>query len=95
MISQGTIIIAVFLGILTFIVPRKYFLLPFILCACFVPADQRVIIFDLDFTPLRMLVLVGFFRTILWGERLTFKWNGFDKLVLAWAICGAFIYIIQ
>ena len=95
MISQGTIVITVFLGILTFVVPKKYFLLPFILAACFVPADQRVIIFDLDFTPLRMLVLVGFFRTILWGERLTFKWNRFDKLVLAWAICGAVIYLIQ
>ncbi len=95
MISQVTVIITVFLGILTFVVPKKYFLLPFILAACFVPADQRVIIFDLDFTPLRMLVLVGFFRTILLGERLTFKWNLFDKLVLVWAICGAFIYIIQ
>lgn len=95
MISQATIIIAIFLGILTFAIPRKYFLLPFILAACFVPADQRVIIFDLDFTPLRMLVLVGFLRTIVRGERLTFKWNRFDKLVLAWAICGALIYIIQ
>lgn len=95
MISQATIIIAVFLGILTFIVPRKYFLLPFILAACFVPADQRVIIFDLDFTPLRILVLIGFLRTILRGERLTFKLNRFDKLVLTWAICGAAIYIIR
>ncbi len=95
MISQATIIIAVFLGILTFIVPRKYFLLPFILAACFVPADQRVIIFDLDFTPLRILVLVGFLRTIVREERLTFKWNRFDKLVLAWAICGALIYLIR
>jgi hypothetical protein len=95
MISQATVVITVFLGILTFVVPKKYFLLPFILAACFVPADQRVIIFDLDFTPLRMLVLVGFFRTILQGERLTFKWNSFDKLVLVWAICGALIYIIQ
>jgi len=95
MINQATIIIAVFLGILTFVVPRKYFLLPFILCACFVPADQRVLIFDLDFTPLRLLVLAGFARTILLGERLTFKWNCFDKLVLAWTICGACIYIIQ
>ena len=95
MINQATIIIAVFLGILTFVVPKKYFLLPFILAACFVPADQRVIIFDLDFTPLRMLVVVGFLRTILRGERLTFKWNRFDKLVLAWAICGAVIYLIQ
>ena len=95
MIDQTTVIIAIFLVILTFAIPRKYFLLPFILTACFVPADQRVIIFGLDFTPLRILVLVGFLRTILWGERLTFKWNRFDKLVLAWAICGALIYIIQ
>ena len=95
MISQATVVITVFLGILTFVVPKQYFLLPFILAACFVPADQRVIIFDLDFTPLRMLVLVGFLRTILLGERLTFKWNRFDKLVLVWAICGALIYIIQ
>lgn len=95
MISQATILITVLLAILLFVVAKQYFLLPFILAACFVPADQRVIIFDLDFTPLRMLVLVGFFRTILLGERLTFKWNRFDKLVLLWAICGAFIYIIQ
>jgi hypothetical protein len=95
MMYQTTILISVLLAALLFVVPRKYFLLPFILAACFVPADQRVIIFDLDFTPLRMLVLVGFFRTILWGERLTFKWNRFDKLVLAWVICGAVIYVIQ
>ncbi len=95
MIYQTTILITVLLATLLFVVPRKSFLLPFILAACFVPANQRVIIFDLDFTPLRMLVLVGFFRTILLGERLTFKWNSFDKLVLVWAICGALIYIIQ
>ncbi len=95
MIYQTTILITILLAILLFVVPKKYFLLPFILCACFVPADQRVIIFDLDFTPLRVLALVGFFRIILRGERLTFKWNRFDKLVLAWAICGAVIYLIR
>ncbi len=95
MIYQTTILITVLLAVQLFIVPRKYFLLPFILAACFVPADQRVIIFDLDFTPLRMLVLTGFLRTVLRGEQLTFKWNRFDKLVLTWAICGALIYIIQ
>ena len=95
MFNQTTILITVLLVILAFAVPKKYFLLPFILVACFVPADQRTIIMGLDFTPLRMLVLVGFLRTILRGERLTFKWNRFDKLVLAWAICGAVIYIIQ
>jgi len=93
--NQLTIIFAAFLGILVFTLPRKYFLLPFIIAACFVPADQRIIIFDLDFTPLRMLVLVGFLRTFIRGERLRFKWNRFDKLVLAWAICGAVVYVIQ
>ena len=53
------------------------------------------IYFDLDFTPLRILVLVGFLRIILFSEKLSFKWNSFDKLVLAWAICGAVIYLIQ
>ncbi|MHC4583136.1 MAG: hypothetical protein ACYS3N_01320 [Planctomycetota bacterium] len=70
-------------------------MLPFILAACFVPSDQRVIIFDLDFTPLRILVLMGILRIILQGEQLMFKWNPFDKLVLTWAICGAVIYVIQ
>jgi len=95
MIYQNTIVATLGLIGLLIVVPKKYFLLPFILAACFIPADQRVIISGLDFTPLRILVLVGFFRTILRAERLTFKWNRFDKLVLAWAICGAVIYLIQ
>lgn len=90
-----TIIVTVILVILTMAVPRKWLLLPFVLAACFVPADQRIIIFGLDFTPLRILVMVGFMRTVLFSEKLTFKWNSFDKLVLAWAICGAIIYVIQ
>ncbi len=95
MIYQTTIVITVLLVILLFIVPKKYFLLPFILAACFVPADQRVIIFDLDFTPLRMLILAGASRLLLLEEVRTIKWNRFDKLVLVWAIYGSFIYIIQ
>jgi len=75
MINQATVVITVFLGILTFVVPKKYFLLPFILAACFVPADQRVIIFDLDFTPLWILGLVGFLWLLLRGEVRTIKWN--------------------
>ena len=95
MINQVTIIITVFLGITTFVISKKHFLLPFILAACFVPADQRVIILDLDFTPLRILVLLGFLRIILLGEQLTFKWNSFDKLILTWAFCGTCIYLLQ
>ena len=32
---------------------------------------------------------------MLRGEQRTIKWNSFDKVVLAWALCGAVVYIIQ
>ena len=95
MIYTPTILATFILAVLLLTVRRKYILLPFILAACFVPADQRVIIFTLDFTPLRMLIVVGFLRTVLQGETLTFRGNRFDKLVVLWAICGATIYVIQ
>ena len=95
MIFETTILATFILAVLLLTVPKKYFLLPFILAACFIPADQRILIFDLDFTPLRILVVVGFLRTVLLAEPLKFKWNSFDKLVMAWAICGSIIYVIQ
>jgi hypothetical protein len=95
MIFQATVIITFVLVTLTFLVPRKYFLLPYILAACFVPADQRIVIMGLDFTILRILVVAGFLRIILRGEQLRFKLNRFDKLVIVWAICGATVYVLQ
>lgn len=95
MINQSTIIIAIFLTIVTFVIPRKYFMVPFIVCACFIPADQRVIIFDLDFTPLRILVAVGMFRLWIRGEITKIRWNKFDKIILLWASVGAVIYVLQ
>lgn len=59
------------------------------------PTDQRIIIMDLDFTVLRILIVSGVLRILLRGEQVHVKWNRFDKLVLAWAICGAVIYVIQ
>jgi hypothetical protein len=84
--------IALAFGVLA--APRKYFLAPFLICACFLPADQRFIIMSLDFTPLRILVLVGLVRIFAEGRRSP-RWNSFDKLVVAWALCGAAVYCLQ
>lgn len=89
------IIFTVILVISIFALPQKYFLVPFIIAACFIPAYQRVIIFDLDFTPLRFCVLFGFLRIILRGEAVRINWGTFDKFILAWAVCGAVIYVLQ
>lgn len=93
--SAPTIVFTVVLAIVTLSIPRKWFLLPFIVAACFIPADQRVIIMGLDFTPLRMLVVFGFLRVFMRGEAASFKLNYFDKLILIWSVCSAFIYVLN
>ncbi len=89
-----TIAITIFLCGLLFMIPRKYFLMPFIVAACFVPADQRVLIMQLDFTPLRILVLVGFSKMFL-ESGFKIEFNRFDKLLIVWALVGAMVYIVQ
>ena len=95
MITSGTVIITIALVITTFVVPRKYFLLPYILAACFVPADQRILILGLDFTILRILIAFGVLRMLARGEKRTTRWTRFDQLILSWAVVGASTYVIQ
>jgi len=90
-ITPTTLIITVILSISILVVPRKYFLLSFIAAACFIPGDQRVIIADLDFTPLRICVSFGVLGFIIYVFRecdfraLIYK-SGvlFDGLGLYW-----------
>lgn len=95
MINSSTLFVTVFLVILTLVVPRKFFLIPYIIAACFVPRDQRLVITTLDFNVLRILLVAGVLRILLRGEQRIIRWNVFDKVFLAWAICGAITYIIQ
>jgi len=95
MINTVTLILTLILMVGAMVLPRRYFLLPFILGACFIPADQRMIFLSLDFTPLRLLILAGFIRLIMRGEEFRLVWNRFDKLILAWILCGSVIYTLR
>lgn len=95
MIYPATAIITVILVIMTWCLPKRYFLASFLIGVCFIPFDQRIIIAELDFTPLRILVVVAVLRMFCRGEQISIRWNLFDKTVFAWAICGAVVYIIQ
>lgn len=95
MIRESTILVTIFLTILTVVIPRRYFLLPYILAACFIPTDQRIIVMGLDFTVLRILIAVGVLRILIYGEQSRIKLNKLDQILLAWALCSAAIYIIQ
>jgi len=94
-VNQITTLITLLLAASLLFVRRKFLLVPFVVVVCFIPADQRIIIATLDFTPLRILVLVGMLRVLLKGENLAFKLNYFDKLVFAWALCGAIVYVLR
>lgn len=95
MITQPAIALTLALALVTLLVPRKYFLLPYIVAACFVPADQRMIVADLDFTALRILLTVGLLRIVFAGDGKPLKYNAFDKLVIAWVVVGAIVYVLR
>lgn len=77
------------------IAPRRFFLAPFILAACFMSMDERLDILGLDFTVLRFLILAGLLRLTIRGEVRSIQWNTFDKLIFTWAIAGSLIYIVN
>jgi hypothetical protein len=94
-ITGLTLVITVLLSVLILIVPRKWLLLPFAVAACWAPADQRIMVATLDFHVLQILILVGAVRLWLYGEVIAIHWNRLDRLVLAWALIGAMVYVIQ
>ena len=49
----------------------------------------------LDFTILRILVVAGVLRILLYGEQRCIRWNKLDMTILLWVFCGASIYVIQ
>lgn len=94
-ITGPTLLIAIVLAVLTFVVPRRYLVLPYVIGACFAPADQTLMLGELDFQVLRILVVAGMLRLALRGEIIAIRWNRFDKLILAWFVVGSMIYVTQ
>ncbi|MDX9834743.1 MAG: hypothetical protein RBT36_05935, partial [Desulfobulbus sp.] len=93
--NTPTILLVIGLCFILFAAPRRFFLFPFIMAACFVPMNQRFILLDLDFTVIRMLVLAGLLRLLIRGEVRVIQWNNFDKLVLSWVVVGSLVYAFQ
>jgi hypothetical protein len=65
------------------------------MAACFVPMNQRSMLFGLDFTVLRILLVVGILKLNLSGTTRGVHWNTFDKLILAWGITGSCVFMLQ
>lgn len=93
--NEPTIYLTIFLTCIVFIVPKHFILFPFIMAASMVPMNQRIIIFDIDFTLLRILILFCTIRISIKQEKENIQWNEFDKLILTVNIVESVVYIIQ
>lgn len=85
----------VVLGLAMLLVPRRYAVWPMIIMSCFVAPAQRIAIFTLNFDLLRILVIFGTVRILARNEWKGFVWRGMDSVLVAFAVVGAVVYILQ
>jgi hypothetical protein len=71
---------------LALLVPRRWSALPVILLLCFIPAGQRVVVAEIDFTFIRVLMLVIWLRLLLRSEIRPIVWNWLDRVMILWAV---------
>lgn len=88
----GLILLALLVGFL-FYLPRRHALLPILLMVCFIPMGQRIVIFSLDFTFLRVMVLLAWIRVMVRREYLGYVWKSIDWTLVLWSLCAAGVYI--
>ena len=72
--------------------PRNWAPLPLLIGACYMTNAQSINIGPFHFTLLRLLLLLGFIRARLRGERLPGGLKGLDRIILlwgAWLLCSS------
>lgn len=83
------------LAAMTLLLPRRWAALPTILLLCFIPAGQRLIIASLDFSFIRILMLVVWLRLMIRGELRPIVWNHLDRAMIAWALVSVVTGTLQ
>ena len=81
-------------GFLMLLLPRRAAMVPLLFAVVFIPLQQRVVIFTLDFFVLRIIVVFGWMRVMMRGEFQGLVLNRVDKLVLLWALSSIVMYTL-
>ena len=93
-IKNPIILVTILFSILVFFLPRDRLFIPFIVAACFIPTDQRIILYGLDFTVLRILIIVAMARIFFYKKRKPTMWCRFDFIIIWWALSSSVVYIM-
>jgi len=87
-LNPAVMVVAVVTILLILLLPRKYVVIPFLLCVFLVPASQQLYIAGMHwYVVLRILVLAGFVRLARAKFQVAGGLNGIDKAFILWAIC--------
>ena len=91
----GALVIAI---VLVFLLPRQFVLLPLLFLTIVTPLSQGLMIFSLNFSVLRIMVMVGWIR--LFGELLVnpaavkFRLNSLDKVFFMWGVSSVVTFSV-
>ena len=66
-----------------------------ILVCIFMPMMQRVVVGGLDFSMMRLIMLVAWARVLLRGEYRGFKPSKFDLFFVLWITSSAIVYVLR
>jgi hypothetical protein len=84
----------VLMVVAVFLVKREHILIPIIVITSFIPVSQRIVVFNFDFTIMRLAAFSGIVRVIFHREYIGFNWNPLDKVLILFVIVRALIYIL-
>ena len=74
--------------LLMFVLPRKYVVIPFLLCVFLVPGGQEIYVAGMHwYVALRILMLAGLVLLARARFQVAGGLNGIDKVFIVWAIC--------
>lgn len=88
------LILLIFLCSMLFIVNKKYSVVPLIFSMCFLPADTPIIIFSLNFYPIRILGLCGLVKIFFSDDFKKIIFNKIDIIFLSYNLLGFIVYLI-
>lgn len=93
-LHPGAALALIVCSLLVLFLRRERVIIPFLLAACFISLAQRINIFNLDFTILRLMLLVAAVRIFIRGEYAGFTPRAIDYVFVLWLLARALAYCL-
>lgn len=68
------------------VLPRRWAPVPIVICVCYITRAQSIDLGPYSFTPVRILIVIGFVRVLVRREWLAHGVSGLDRLILVWGL---------